>query len=353
MKLHKSSLLVHFVGQFSSSSTRSLHNIKGTTKGWQMPKVSWKIAIATSLSVLALSACGGTNNAGTDATDAPAASSEIRIDGSSTVAPLAAAAGELFREQNANVNVSVGTSGTGGGFKKFCAGETDIATASRGIKDEEKAACEAAGITFTEILVANDALTVVVNKENDWATCLTVEELNKMWAPAAEGTVSSWNQINSSFPDEPLDLYGAGTDSGTFDYFTKVINGEEGASRTDYNPSEDDNITVQGVEGAKGALGYFGLSYFEENADMLKAVEIDGGAGCVAPSIETSQAGTYAPLSRPLLIYVSGEAAKRADVVSYAKFFVEKNAEITNKALFVPLSAEQLTASQAEVAKLG
>lgn len=320
-----------------------------------MPKVSWKIAVAASISALALSACGGTNNADTAAeSSAPAAvSSEIRLDGSSTVAPLAAAAGELFKAENANVNVSVGTSGTGGGFKKFCAGETDISNASRAIKDEEKAICDAAGITFTEIIVANDALTVVVNKENDWAKCLTVDELKKMWEPAAEGTVTSWNQINSSFPDEALDLYGAGTDSGTFDYFTKAINGEEGASRTDYNPSEDDNITVQGVEGAKGALGYFGLSYFEENADKLTAVEIDGGNGCTAPSIDTAQSGAYAPLSRPLFIYVANEAAKRPEVLAYAKFFVENNAAITSKALFVPLSADQLTTAQAEVAKLG
>ena len=251
------------------------------------------------------------------------------------------------------MNVSVGTSGTGGGFKKFCAGETDISNASRPIKDEEKAICDAAGITYTEIVVANDALTVVVNKENDWAKCLTVDELKKMWEPAAEGTVTSWNQINSSFPDEPLDLYGAGTDSGTFDYFTKAINGEEGASRTDYNPSEDDNITVQGVEGAKGALGYFGLSYFEENADKLNAVEVDGGSGCTAPSIDTAQSGAYAPLSRPLYIYVKNESAKRPEVLAYAKFFVENNAAITSKALFVPLSADQLTTAQAEVAKLG
>jgi phosphate transport system substrate-binding protein len=303
---------------------------------------------------LLLAACGGTNSdADGAASSAPAASaSEIRIDGSSTVAPLSAAAGELFKAENADVNVSVGTSGTGGGFKKFCAGETDISNASRAIKDEEAAECAAAGIEFTEIVVANDALTIVVNKENDWATCLTVEELNKMWAPEAEGTVTSWSQIRAGFPDVPLDLYGAGTDSGTFDYFTKAINGEEGASRTDYNPTEDDNVTVQGVEGAQGALGYFGLSYYEENMDKLKAVEVDGGAGCVAPSIETAQAGTYAPLSRPLFIYVSNTAAARAEVLAFAEFFVANDEAITTKALFVPLSPEQVTAAQAAVAGL-
>jgi phosphate transport system substrate-binding protein len=324
-----------------------------------MPRFNLKVAAMVIPAALFLSACGGTNSdtaASTPATaetSAPAASStEIRIDGSSTVAPLAAAAGELFKAENPDVNVSVGTSGTGGGFKKFCAGETDISNASRAIKDEEAAECAAAGIEFTEIVVANDALTVVVNKENDWATCLTVEELNKMWAPEAEATVTSWSQIRAGFPDEPLDLYGAGTDSGTFDYFTKEINGEEGASRTDYNPTEDDNVTVQGVEGAKGALGYFGLSYFEENADKLTAVEIDGGAGCVAPSIETAQAGTYAPLSRPLFIYVSNAAAARAEVLAFAEFFVANDEAITSKALFVPLSPEQVTSAETAVAGL-
>lgn len=320
-----------------------------------MPTKNWKLAAVVLPAALILAACGGTNEGSADPAESTAqvAASEIRIDGSSTVAPLAAAAGELFKESNPAVNVSVGTSGTGGGFKKFCAGETDISNASRQIKDEEAAECAAAGITFTEIIVANDALTVVVNKENDWATCLTVDELKKMWEPAAEGTVTSWKQIRSSFPDEPLDLYGAGTDSGTFDYFTKAINGEEGASRTDYNPSEDDNVTVQGVEGAKGALGYFGFSYYEENMDKLNAVQIDGGAGCVTPSSESAQDGTYAPLSRPLFIYVSNEAAKKAEVLAFAKFFVENDDAITAKALFVSLSEEQKAAAATAVASLG
>ena len=318
-----------------------------------MPRFNLRVVAVVIPAALLLAACGGTNADTEGAASAPAASaSEIRIDGSSTVAPLSAAAGELFKAENADVNVSVGTSGTGGGFKKFCAGETDISNASRAIKDEEAAECAAAGIEFTEIVVANDALTIVVNKENDWATCLTVEELNKMWAPEAEGTVTSWSQIRAGFPDVPLDLYGAGTDSGTFDYFTKAINGEEGASRTDYNPTEDDNVTVQGVEGAQGALGYFGLSYYEENMDKLIAVEIDGGAGCVAPSIETAQAGTYAPLSRPLFIYVSKAAAARPEVLAFAEFFVANDEAITTKALFVPLSPEQVTAAQAAVAGL-
>jgi phosphate transport system substrate-binding protein len=316
-----------------------------------MPRFNLKVAAVVIPAALLLAACGGTN-ADSEASAPAASSSEIRIDGSSTVAPLSAAAGELFKAENPDINVSVGTSGTGGGFKKFCAGETDFSNASRPIKDEEAAECAAAGIEFTELIVANDALTIVVNKENDWATCLTVEELNKMWAPEAEGTVTSWSQIRAGFPDVPLDLYGAGTDSGTFDYFTKAINGEEGASRTDYNPTEDDNVTVQGVEGSQGALGYFGLSYYEQNMDKLKALEIDGGAGCVGPSIETAQGGTYTPLSRPLFIYVSNAAAARPEVLAFAEFYVANDDAITTKALFVPLSPEQVATAEAAVAGL-
>jgi phosphate transport system substrate-binding protein len=292
---------------------------------------------------LLLAACGGTNNAGT----------EIRIDGSSTVAPLTAAAGELFRESNPDINVSVGTSGTGGGFAKFCAGETDINNASREIKPEEAAICEGNGIDFVEIAVANDALTVVVNKENTWATCLTVEELKTIWSPESEGTITSWSQVRSSFPDEPLELYGAGTDSGTFDYFTAAINGEEGASRTDYNPTEDDNVTVQGVSGSKGALGYFGFSYFEENMDKINAVQIDSGNGCVGPSSEAAQNGTYTPLARPLFIYVSKQAVvDNANVKAFVDFYVDNDDAITARALFVPLSEEQKAAARAAADEL-
>jgi phosphate transport system substrate-binding protein len=318
-----------------------------------------KVAAALAIPTLLLTACGGQNEetttgnspAATGGTDS-GVSGEVRVDGSSTVGPLTAAAGELFKAENPAVNVSVGQSGTGGGFQKFCAGETDISNASRPVKDEESQACADAGIEFGEIIVANDALTVVVNKENDWATCLTVEELNKMWAPEAEGTVTNWNQIRDGFPDVPLELFGAGTDSGTFDYFTDVINGEEGASRTDYNPSEDDNVTVTGVEGTKGALGYFGFSYFEENMDRLKAVEIDGGNGCVAPSAETASDGTYTPLSRPLFIYVSKASMDKPQVNAFVEFYVNNDAAITEKALFVPLNEEQIALAQSELAAL-
>jgi phosphate transport system substrate-binding protein len=305
------------------------------------------LAGAAALTLL-VTACGGQDQtSGTDGTGG----GEVRVDGSSTVAPLTSAAAELFRAENPDVNVSVGTSGTGGGFQKFCAGETDISDASRPISDEEKAACESAGIANTEIVVANDALTVVVNPENDWATCLSVDELRTIWSPESEGTVTSWAQVRNGFPDVPLELYGAGTDSGTFDYFTGAINGEEGASRTDYNPSEDDNVTVQGVTGSAGALGYFGFSYYEENADELRAVEIDGGNGCVAPSSQSAQDGTYTPLSRPLFVYVSNQSyLEKPQVAAFVDFYVSNDAAITEQALFVPLNDEQRQAAADAVA---
>ena len=237
-------------------------------------KTTAKIFASSSLVIgaLALSACGGQSSAGE-----PAGSGEgsggmtgsVNTDGSSTVAPLTEAAADLFRDEEAGVNVSVATSGTGGGFKVFCAGETDISNASRAIKDEEAAECEAAGIEYTEIIAANDGLSVIVNPENDWAEDLTVEQLNKIWGPEAEGEITNWNQVDSSFPDQAITLFGAGTDSGTFDYFTDAINGEEGAIRTDYSPSEDDNITIQGVAGDVGAIGFLGLSYVEENEGVI------------------------------------------------------------------------------------
>jgi phosphate transport system substrate-binding protein len=313
-----------------------------------------RMAAALAVPTLFLAACGGQDQSTTDGASGGAASGGIRVDGSSTVAPLTAAAKELFNAtpDGEGIDITVGQSGTGGGFKKFCAGETDISDASRSIKDEEAAACAEAGIEYAEIAVANDALTLIVNNENDWAKCLTVEEINTMWAPESENTITNWNQINPSFPDVPLELFGAGTDSGTFDYFTDAINGEEGASRTDYTPSEDDNITVTGVEGTKGALGYLGFSYFEENADKVKAVEVDGGSGCVAPSLETASDGTYTPLSRPLFIYPSKSAMQRPEVASFVEFYVNNDAEITSKALFVPLSAAQVDEAKAALATL-
>ncbi|HEY6738774.1 MAG TPA: PstS family phosphate ABC transporter substrate-binding protein [Actinopolymorphaceae bacterium] len=317
------------------------------------------ITAAIASGVLVLAGCGGQNPRSTDdSTGAEGGeksgqvSGEVRVDGSSTVQPLTAAAGELFKEENPGVDVSVATSGTGGGFKKFCAGETDISDASRAIKPEEKAECEKNGVEFAEIQVANDALTVVANPENTWATCLTIDQLKKIWEPAAEGRITSWKQVDPTFPDERLVLYGPGTDSGTFDYFTDEINGEEGASRADYSASEDDNVLVQGVAGTKGALGYFGLSYFEENSDKLKAVQIDGGEGCVEPSVETAQAGEYTPLGRPLFIYVSKKAYAEPHVKAFVDFYVKSEEEITDLAKFVPLNDDQRKKARDAVAGL-
>jgi phosphate transport system substrate-binding protein len=285
-------------------------------------------------------------------TTEPAAelSGSIEADGSSTVGPLTTAAAELFGEENPGVVVTVGISGTGGGFERFCAGETDISNASRPIKeDEEVPICQENGIEYIEIPVAVDALTVVVSPENDWAACLTVDQLKTIWEPAAEGKVTNWNQVDPSFPDQPLVLAGAGTDSGTFDYFTDAIVGEEGASRADYTASEDDNVTVQAVAGDKGALGYFGYSYLEQNLDKLKAVEIDGGAGCVAPSPETAQSGEYTPLSRPLFIYVKKESFQRPEVQAFVQYYLENIDTIAETALFIPPTEEERAEAQAAV----
>jgi phosphate binding protein len=312
------------------------------------------IKLLSAASVLAASALVLTGCAAAEETPAGSGlTGTVTIDGSSTVAPLMEAAADLYGAVEPGVDVTVGTSGTGGGFEKFCAGETDISNASRGIKDEEAAACAEAGIEFTEIIIANDGLSVVVNPENDWVACLTVEQLNKIWAPESEGAVMSWKDVDASFPDEKLPLFGPGTDSGTFDYFTKEINGEEGASRTDFSPSEDDNVLVSGVSAEKGGLGYFGLSYAEANADVVKLVPVDSGAGCVTPSTETVLDGTYTPLSRPLFIYVSNTAyAENAAVASFVDFMVANETEAAAASGFIGLSADQLAVANEELASL-
>lgn len=293
---------------------------------------------------IGLSACGSDDN-GDDSTaaaspDTPALSGTVRIDGSSTVAPLSEAAAEGFQAQQKGVRVTVGTSGTGGGFEKFCAGETDISDASRAIEDDEKAACAEKGITYDEFTVANDGLSVVVNPENDWATCLTVDQLNKIWDK--DSKVNNWNQVDPSFPDEKLELFGAGTDSGTFDYFTEAINGEEGRSRSDYGATEDDNVTVQGVQGSKGGLGYFGLSYLEQNQGKVRGVAVKDTSGeCVEPTSETVKDGSYKPLGRPLFIYVNGKALKNEAVDAFVKYYAENTDALTAQALFVGLTDDQ------------
>jgi phosphate transport system substrate-binding protein len=299
---------------------------------------------------LAVAGCGGDDDDEEEAAGNGGESAElsgrIQADGSSTVGPFTTRAAERFQQENSGVQVTVGVSGTGGGFERFCRGETDLSNASRPIDEEESAICEQQGIEFVEFQVANDALTVVVNTENDWATCLTVDQLKAVWEPGSK--VNNWSQIpDGDFPDEQLRLFGAGTDSGTFDYFTDVINGEEGASRSDYSATEDDNITVQGVSGDRGAMGYFGFSYFEENQDTLKALEVDGGDGCVAPSVETAQDGSYKPLSRPLFVYAKTESFQKPEVAGFIQYMLDNAVEIAEESQFVPLTDEQVQEQQA------
>jgi phosphate transport system substrate-binding protein len=311
------------------------------------------LSLITIVLTLGLAGCGGDREGATDDTGGTGAapsdlSGSIAADGSSTVGPYATAAAEQFRGANPDVRVTVGVSGTGGGFERFCAGETDLSNASRPIEDDEKEACEAEGVDYTEFQVANDALTIVVNPDNDWATCLTVDQLKAIWDQGS--TVKTWQDVEPSFPAEPMRLYGPGTDSGTFDYFTAEINGEEGRSRSDYSASEDDNVIVQGVSGDAGALGYFGLSYYEQNKESLKALEVDGGDGCVAPSVDTAQSGDYKPLSRPLFIYVKNESLQRPEVLAFMQFLLDNEQSIAEAAQFVPLTDEQLEQAKADLA---
>jgi phosphate transport system substrate-binding protein len=305
--------------------------------------------------VLVAAGCGGGRDAGSGDAASGSVTAEagselsgrIQADGSSTVGPFTSAAAERFQQQHSGVQVTVGVSGTGGGFERFCRGETDISNASRPIKDEEAALCEEAGIEFLELQVVNDALTVVVNRENDWASCLTAEQLATIWGPGSE--VRNWNEVDRSFPDEELSLFGPGTDSGTFDYFTDEINGEEGASRSDYSASEDDNVIVTGVSGERGGLGYFGFSYYEENQDTLEAVAIDGGEGCVEPSVENAQNGTYVPLSRPLFVYVKEEALARPEVEAFVRFALDNAQELAEAARYVPMTDAQVARARADL----
>ncbi len=268
-------------------------------------------------------------------------SGTINIDGSSTVYPITEAISEEFRTVSPDVRVTIGISGTGGGFKKFARGETVISDASRPIKDSEAKACLENNITYVELTVAYDGLAVVINKENDWATSLTAEELKKIWEPAAQETIVKWNQIRPEFPDEDLSLLGPGTASGTFDYFTEAIVGESGASRGDYMPSEDDHVLVQGVAGDKYALGFFGLAYYQENADRLKLVAVDGGNGPILPSLNTVKNGEYTPLSRPIFIYVSNEGAKRPEVVKFVEFYLQNAANLVTDVGYIPLPNQE------------
>jgi phosphate transport system substrate-binding protein len=277
-------------------------------------------------------------------------SGKIAIDGSSTVGPFAEAAAELFQEDNPDVQVTVGISGTGGGFEKFCAGETDISDASRPIKpDEEAPVCKKGGVKYTEVQVANDGIAVASSKELA-VDCLTTAQLKKVWNKGSK--VSSLADVDSRLPDTKLSLYGPGTDSGTFDFFTDEINGEEGVSREDYEASEDDNQLVTGVSGDQGGFGYFGFSYYEAAADKLNLVGVDSGDGnCVKPSVETIQDGSYKPLSRPLFMYPSAKAMKRPEVKAFMEFVVGQAPQIAEAAKIVPLTGEQTSLAKDELAK--
>lgn len=269
--------------------------------------------------------------------------STIKIDGSSTVYPITEAVAEDFQKaKKGAIRVTVGVSGTGGGFKRFCAGETDISNASRPIRASEREQCKKAGISYIELPVAFDALTVVVNKQNK-LNSIKVSELKKMWEPEAKGKIMNWNQVNSSWPNAPLKLFGPGADSGTFDYFTEAINGKAKASRSDFTPSEDDNVLVQGVSRDKNALAYFGFAFYAANQNKLKALAIDNGKGPVSPSRATVENGKYEPLSRPIFIYVSTKAAQRPDVKQFVEFYLKNGAKFASAVKYIPLPAKAYT----------
>ena len=278
------------------------------------------------LLVLVVSACSG------------GASKEITIDGSSTVFPIAEVVAEEFRKENPGLQIPIGISGTGGGFKRFVNGETDISGASRAIKDSEREEAAENGIEFTEFSIAFDGLSVVMHPTNEFAKCLTVDELKAIWEPGSE--INNWNQVREGFPDKKLRLYGPDTDSGTFDYFTHAINGEEDSSRSDYTASSDDNVLVQGVSGDQGSMGYFGFAYYTFNKDSLNLLAVDDGSGCISPTLETINDGTYKPLSRPMFIYVNNASFESQDMRDFITYFLKNAGELSELVGYVGLPQE-------------
>jgi phosphate transport system substrate-binding protein len=296
-----------------------------------------RTAAAALLVSIAASGCGGSSAPGTSGPRV------IAADGSSTVFPVTEAFAEEFQKVNPGMRVTVGSSGTGGGFQKFCRDETDISDASRPVSASEAAECAKAGIEYIELPVAYDGLAVVVHPKNTWATSMTVAELRKLWEPAAQGQIRRWNQVREGWPDAEVHLFGAGVDSGTFDYFTEVIAGKTAASRGDYTSSEDDNVLVQGISGDENALGYFGLAYYEENKDKLKLVAIDdgkddNGKGPILPSPETVSGGTYRPLSRPIFIYVKSTSLQRPEVQTFIQFYLTNTSSLVREVGYIPLT---------------
>ncbi len=298
------------------------------------------------LVVFTLAACSGEQQSSQPGESA--LSGKVRLDGSSTVFPISEAVAEEYNAVEPRVRVTVGVSGTGGGFKKFLAGEIDINDASRTIKPSEQDKAKTAGIDFIEVPIAFDGLSVMVNPENDWVDYLTVGELNAIWKP--ESQVTMWADIRDSWPQERIRLYGPGTDSGTFDYFTKAINGEEQASRPDFTASEDDNVLVQGIAGDHYALGYFGYAYYIENKDKMKVVPIDGGNGPITPTIETINSGIYAPLSRPIFIYVRSSSLDNPAVASFVDFYLNNAGKLAEEVGYISLPEPVYSAAKKRLA---
>ncbi|MBM3772849.1 MAG: PstS family phosphate ABC transporter substrate-binding protein [Acidimicrobiia bacterium] len=299
------------------------------------------------LLTITLASCGGTS-AGDGGSNSPTTSGDtiIRIDGSSTVFPVTEAVAEEFQKANRGTRVTVGISGTGGGFQKFCRDEIDIADASRPISSTEQDACEKTGVQFIELPVAYDGLAIVVHPRNTWATSMTVGELKKLWEPAAQGKLAKWSQVRDGWPDREIHLFGPGVDSGTFDYFTEAIIGKTDQSRGDYTSSEDDNVVVQGVSGDEFALGYFGFAYYEENQGKLKLVAVDdgndaNGKGPILPSPETVKDGSYFPLSRPVFIYVKVKSLEKPEVKSFVEFYLAKGAPLVREVGYIPLGDKE------------
>ena len=315
-------------------------------------RVNWNwLVLAFAVVGLLAVACGGGNESAPAASTGSGAetklSGNIEIDGSSTVFPISQAAAEEFRKEQPKVQIPVGISGTGGGFKRFTVGETDIADASRPIKDSEREQAAENGVEFIQLTVAFDGLSILVNPDNDFVTCMTTEELKMLWEPGS--TVKKWNEIRPEWPDNEVRLYGPDTDSGTFDYFTDAINGEEDASRPDYTQSADDNVLVQGIAGDRNSLGYFGYAYYIENQDKLKLVAVDGGSGCITPSESTINDGSYAPLSRPLYIYVNKASLERPEVPAFIEFYLRNAPVLAAEVGYVALPQADYDAGLAQI----
>ncbi len=321
---------------------------------------NWRVLLAL-VGVLAMLAAGCGNAPGEEGTGQEAAAEEgegegegealsgaIEVDGSSTVEPLTNAVAEEYAAEQPDVRVNVGVSGTGGGFERFCAGETDISDASRAIEEDEVALCEEAGIEFTELQVGVDALAVVTNPETDWVDCLTIDELTTIFGP--DDPASNWSEVNSEFPDEPLEVFAPGTDSGTYDFMVEDVLGLE-ESRQDYNASEDDNVIVTGIQGTPGSWGFFGFAFFQANEDSLKALEVDGGEGCVAPTLETAQDESY-PLIRPLFIYVKNESYQRPEVADFVDYYIETVNGVIESVGYVPMPEDGFTETQSNLESL-